>query len=177
MKRIRYEFFQRERVLAIDPMHQGFGYVVLEDEPLQLVDWGQSLCRRRNHGSCLQSLARLIERCSPTALVLESADGATASRQLAMTRFIESISELLDSPGLPVFTYARETVRTLFAGSSAFTKQQRAELLAVRFPELAPKLPPPRAVWSSEDSRMSIFDALALALTDLNERGALSTEK
>ena len=34
-----------------------------------------------------------------------------------------------------------------------------------RFPELAPRLPRSRKPWMSEDYRMSIFDAVALALT------------
>jgi hypothetical protein len=40
-----------------------------------------------------------------------------------------------------------------------------AEILATRFPEeLAPRLPPKRKPWISEDYRMDIFDAVALAI-------------
>ena len=40
-----------------------------------------------------------------------------------------------------------------------------AELLAKKFPdELASRLPPKRKPWKSEDSRMDIFDAVALAV-------------
>jgi len=39
-------------------------------------------------------------------------------------------------------------------------------MLAKQFPdELASRLPPKRKTWESEDSRMDIFDAVALAVT------------
>jgi hypothetical protein len=40
--------------------------------------------------------------------------------------------------------------------------------IAKRFPELAPRLPRFRKPWMSEDYRMSIFDAVAMALTLFN---------
>jgi hypothetical protein len=45
------------------------------------------------------------------------------------------------------------------------TKHALAEIMAERFPdELGSRLPPKRKPWMSEDSRMNIFDAAALAL-------------
>jgi hypothetical protein len=38
-------------------------------------------------------------------------------------------------------------------------------MLAEQFPELLSKLPAARKLWESEHERMSIFDALALAVT------------
>jgi len=54
---------------------------------------------------------------------------------------------------------------SIWAGSDATTKQEIAIAIAERFPELAPRLPRFRKPWMSEDYRMSIFDAVALALT------------
>ena len=40
-----------------------------------------------------------------------------------------------------------------------------AEMIAMQFPdELASRLPPKRKPWKSEDARMDIFDAVALAV-------------
>jgi hypothetical protein len=39
-----------------------------------------------------------------------------------------------------------------------------AQAVAARFPELAPRLPPQRKPWMSEDCRMAIFDAAAFVL-------------
>jgi hypothetical protein len=53
----------------------------------------------------------------------------------------------------------------LLLGNPKGTKQEMAEMLAGKFPdELASRLPPKRKPWKSEDSRMDIFEAVALAL-------------
>ena len=45
------------------------------------------------------------------------------------------------------------------------TKQEMAEALAKQFPdELASRLPEKRKAWKSEDARMDIFEAVALAV-------------
>jgi hypothetical protein len=54
----------------------------------------------------------------------------------------------------------------MFFAEGQGTKHALAEMLAGRFPEeLASRLPPKRRPWMSEDYRMDIFDAVALALT------------
>jgi hypothetical protein len=50
-------------------------------------------------------------------------------------------------------------------GNDKGTKHVVAEVIAQRFPEeLGFRLPPKRRAWMSEDSRIDIFDAAALAL-------------
>ena len=59
----------------------------------------------------------------------------------------------------------REQVRRVFFANGQGTKHALAEILAKRFPEeLGFRLPPKRRPWMSEDYRMDIFDAVALAL-------------
>jgi len=59
----------------------------------------------------------------------------------------------------------------LLLGNPKGTKQEMAELLAKKFPdELASRLPPKRKPWKSEDKRMDIFDAVALAVAFRMER-------
>ena len=56
-------------------------------------------------------------------------------------------------------------MRSLLLGNPKGTKQEMAEMLAMQFPdELASRLPPKRKLWKSEDSRMDVFDAMALAV-------------
>ena len=56
-------------------------------------------------------------------------------------------------------------VRDRLLGQIKGNKQSLAEALAGLFPiELAPRLPPKRKVWKSEDPRMDIFDAAGLAV-------------
>jgi hypothetical protein len=44
-------------------------------------------------------------------------------------------------------------------------KYQRAVEMAARFPEIGWKLPPKRQPWESEHHSMSIFEALAIAVS------------
>jgi hypothetical protein len=66
--------------------------------------------------------------------------------------------------GVRVHRVSRTKVRQVFAPLGATKKHRIASVIAVRFPELAARLPPERKPWMSEDSRMTIFDAAAFAL-------------
>lgn len=162
-----YEPIQQQRILAIDPLPRGFGFVVLEEEPLQLVDWGVATCRKKQVGNCLGSLLRLLRQYRPSVLVLEDPKETRISRQQALIAFMASIGELPEADCLPMQLYSRTMVRQAFQSVGAWTKEAIVVVLARQFPELAPRVPPRRQIWQSEDSRMSIFDALVLGLTHL----------
>ena len=63
-----------------------------------------------------------------------------------------------------VKSVSRAELKQAFAESGAGTKYEIAMAIANRFPELAPRLPRFRKPWMGEDYRMSIFDAVALAI-------------
>jgi hypothetical protein len=63
--------------------------------------------------------------------------------------------------------YSRAKVKQAFSKSGTSTKQEIALDIVNRFHDLAPRLPRFRKPWMSEDYRMSIFDAVGLALTFL----------
>ncbi|PIQ59960.1 MAG: hypothetical protein COV99_12520 [Bacteroidetes bacterium CG12_big_fil_rev_8_21_14_0_65_60_17] len=58
----------------------------------------------------------------------------------------------------------KKTVRTAFDPQSKVTKHQIAEIVAAYYTELRFQVPPPRKIWMSEDERMSIFSAVAMAM-------------
>ena len=61
--------------------------------------------------------------------------------------------------------FSREKMMQAFFGDRQGTNYELAEIFAKRFPdELGDRLPPKRKAWMSEDCRMDIFDAVALAL-------------
>lgn len=167
MLRVRYETIEPERVLGIDPTTKGFGYVVVEEEPVLLVDWGVRLCAPAGKTAVSRALEYLITRYDPTTVVIEDLRGTRALRTEALVAFMGTVAEVLGGLRVGVYTYSRGTVRGVFGSAGAFTKDAIARELAVRFPELHPRVPKPRAIWESEDARMSIFDALAFALTHL----------
>ncbi len=162
-----YKPVPRDRVLAIDPVSRGFGFVVLEDGPLQLVDWGVRTCAKRDEPGCALTVRRMIARYQPTAIVTEDAREARSLRAVALEVFIASLEDTLMDNSVKLRSYSRRDIRRVFAPIGAITKEQIAKVLVGRFPELRAKEPPRRMMWESEDTRMSIFDALSLATTHL----------
>lgn len=151
------------RVLAIDPTSRGFAYAVLEG-PASLIDWGLTQVEGRKHSNCLLRLEKLIERYAPDILVLEDYLGAGSRRCGRVRKVIQAAALVAKRREVRTRRFSRRTIRRAIAGTDTATKQAIAAKLAERFPELAPRLPRVRKPWMSEDERMSIFDAAALAL-------------
>lgn len=164
---LTYELLRPERVLAIDPNPKGFGYVVLEEDPFQLVDWGAVACRSKTSPHCLLVCGRLIQRYDVSVVVLEDPRDAHTLRKEPLTVFLDELSGLLSTEAVPLRAYSREEIRSAFSEAGAATKHEIAEVLVGRFPELVARRPRKRNIWEGEDARMTIFDALSLAVTHL----------
>lgn len=153
-----------ERYLSLDPMNFGFGYVVLEQEPARLIAWGTKTCRRRDQG-CLPAVDQLVSDYQPTAIVMPDwREVEHEFRGRALDEFVESIGEAL-TQSLPVLLCTPTQVREHFGPSSSRTKDTLASHLASEFPEIRHLLPPRRRNSDRERAVMSVFDALALAIS------------
>lgn len=161
---MNHDTVHHKRVLAIDPTTKGFGFALLEGPDL-LVDWGTREARGDKHAGCLKLTAELMDRYGPDVIVTEDPNRSDARRCGRVRELIRAISESARERGCKVRAFARSQIHTTVASVGARTKQEIAVAIADRFPELAPRLPPVRKPWMSEDARMSIFDAMALALT------------
>ncbi len=153
-----------KRVLAIDPASRGFGFAVLEG-PKRLIDWGVKSARVNKDKRCLKLIEDLIERYEPDVIVVEDYESKGSRRCRRVQQLIEGILILAGKRKIRAQMYSRRTVKKSFSQSGPKNKHQMATAIAKQFPELAPRLPPARKPWTSEDYRMSIFDAVALALT------------
>ncbi len=151
------------RVLAIDPTHRGFGYVVFEG-PEFLVDWGVRSVHSPKNPRCAESAARLIDLYRPDVLILEDASATGCRRQARVRGLLDELVTLARQRGVRVHRVSRQNVRKTFASQGASNKYRIARVIATRFPELTPHLPPERKPWMSEDQRMAMFDAAAFAL-------------
>lgn len=152
-----------KRALAIDPTHRGFGYAVFEGPDL-LVDWGERNIRGQKNAGSVEAVARLIELYRPDVLVLEDGSVKGCWRRRRVRDLLGELAALAARRGMRVRRVSRTKVGKTFAGLGASNKDQIARLIVARFPELAPRLPPERKPWTSEDARMAIFDATAFAL-------------
>ena len=153
------------RVLAVDPVHKGFGYVVFEP-PLNLVASGIARIEGDKQADAIAHFEKLFTNFQPDAVVLEDVNAPGARRRHRARSLIEALAKFAADRGLMVETVSRKAVMDCFSSpEERATKYSIAKWLAEAFPVLQPKLPPPRKLWESEDERMSIFDALALAVT------------
>lgn len=151
-----------KRVLAIHPKPRGFGFAILESQTA-LVDWGVKATRQEKEAKTLEKVAELIRHYQPGTLITE--DGRQSRRCSRVQRLLERVRALAARAGVKPCSISPTRVRKVFLAFKANTKHEVAHVIARQLPELAPHLPRHRKPWMSEDYRMAIFDATALALT------------
>jgi len=155
-----------ERVLAIHPVSRGFGFAVLEG-PEDLIDYGVTQLKQYDQERCLARLANLMARCEPSLLITED---PKQSRQSARAiALLTAIREL--ALGKKVRWQRSRKQGRSSRSRHAQTKHQKAVVISETFPELASRLPSKRKPWESEDVRMAMFAACALALTYFSHTG------
>lgn len=153
------------RILALDPMTQGFGYVVFE-LPFHLVHFGIAFIRGDKHTGAIARLGGLLDRTRPNVLVLEDGDAPGSRRRPRVRALLKDLARLARERGVTVHYVARSAVLARFAPEGERTSKEAIGADLVRFfPELATRLPRRRKIWESEDHRTAIIDALALAVT------------
>jgi ribosomal protein L17 len=155
---------EHRRLLAIDPTSKGFGFAVLEG-PAKLVDWGVKQARENRNLACLEQVRQLLGQFSPDVIVVEDVEVSGSRRCQRVRGLTAKIVALASKRRVASQRISRRRVLAYFARTDVLTKHRIATAIAKRFPELDPRLPPLRKPWMSEDERMSIFDAVALALT------------
>ncbi|MDQ3816146.1 MAG: hypothetical protein M3348_17545 [Acidobacteriota bacterium] len=151
-------------VLAIDPASRGCGFAVVEGR-FQLIDWGRKATKDNKNTRYIRLVCDLIELYKPDVLVVEDCRAKGARRCRRVQLLIRALLELAKRRGIQCYRCPRLAVIKVFSQAGARTKHQIAAAIATMFPELAPQLPPVRKPWMNENYRMSIFDAVAFALT------------
>jgi len=152
-------------VLAIYPTTRGFGFALFE-ESLSPVDWGVKEVRQSNKNArCLEKIALLMDLHQPDIVVLEDTTVKGSRRSARIRRLTRAIEHLALSRSIETHRYSRRAIRMCFAQAGAATKYEVAQVIARQIAAYEPLLPPPRKIWMSEDPRMALFDAAALALT------------
>jgi Holliday junction resolvasome RuvABC endonuclease subunit len=161
MNKIQPKYF---RILAIAPSTVGFGFAVLEGQDT-LVDWGVKKVKGDKNVESLSKAEKLIAHYQPGVLVLEDASAKNSRRSARIRKLYQRIIKMAVNRKINVKLFSRDQVMKAFIADGRGTKHALAEIIAKRFPEeLNFQLPPKRKPWMSEDSRMNIFDAVALAL-------------
>ena len=152
------------RILAIAPLSRGLGYAVMEGPDNLLACGNKAILRDKNAGA-LVWLEKFIQFYQPAVLVLPDVQAKDTRRAKRIKQLHQRLVGLATEHKLKVKLVTVTKVRERLLGQIKGNKQSQAEVLAGLFPiELAPRLPPKRKVWKSEDPRMDIFDAAGLAV-------------
>jgi len=152
-------------VMAVYLNTRGFAFVLFESS-LSPVDWGMKESRGpRKHAQCLAKVTSILDQSQPDVLVLQDTSPKGTPRALRITKLNAAIAELAESRRMLVHAYSRADVWIAFKEFGVSNKYDIARVIAVHVPAFERFVPPPRKPWKSEDARMGIFDAAALALT------------
>lgn len=152
-------------MLAIAPSSKGFGFAVLED-PVRLVDWGVKSVPKDKNAQSIAKVQELITLYAPQLLAVPDDVDTKSRRSERVRKLIRDIMQLAEKSGVEVHKSSQEEVREHFFNTRPATRHDVAAFLAKAFPkELEAHLPPKRQFWMSEDYRMNIFSAVALAIT------------
>jgi hypothetical protein len=159
-------------MLAMYVNSRGFAFVLFEGT-LSPYDWGIFELRgAKRDAICLHKMRQLLDRYDVDALVIQNTDPDGTRRALRLTALNAAVEAAARQHGLPVFKYSRDDVYRTFASAGFSNKQMLAELIVKHIPAFERYSPPPRKPWMSEDARMGLFDAAALALVFFKKAGA-----
>ena len=158
-------------VLSVYFNTRGFAFALFES-PLSPVDWGVKEMRgSRKHARSLGRLIAIFNRYRPDILVIQDTSRQGTPRVQRIIRLNVAIAAMAKEREVAVYKYSRADVFDAFGYLGASNKQMLAEIIAKHIPAFERYVPPPRKPWKSEDARMGIFDATALALVFFQRTG------
>lgn len=157
-------------VLAIYPSTRGVAFALMKS-PLAAIDWGiKGAYGADKNALLLKRVAGLLDANQPDVVVLEDPTSARLRRSARIGRLTRAIERLAEDQVVEVQRYSRQAVQECFGQFGARTRYEVAVAIATRIAAFERFLPPPRKLWMSEDARMGIFRAAALALTYYDSR-------
>ena len=162
------------RILAIALSTGGFGFVVMEGQRT-IIEFGRRVADGDKNVESIAKVTKLLYFYRPGVLVLQDVEAKGSRRYPRIKTLNRQIKREAEKHKIKVKLISGKQLRSLLLGDPRGTKQEMAEMLAMQFPDdLASRLPPKRKPWNSEDGRMDIFDAVALAVV-FRMRGAKRT--
>lgn len=151
------------RILSLYPTFRGFGYVIFEGAANPL-DWGNVSVKNKDNQLIIDKIETYISYYKPNVVVTENPTGEGSRRNKRIQSLVQSIKKL-ERENLVIKTYSRSEITNVFEQFGAKTKYEMSNTIAKFLPVFEHHKPPKRKPWMSEDSRMAIFDAIALAMT------------
>ena len=160
MTRQRYDLF-----LSVCATARGLAFVLFEGGA-NPVDWGRAEFRgpSKNH-RCIERFIALLDRYRPDLVILQDAADLAHRRSHRAAQLTRAFAAHAEGHGIPFVTRSRKDVLDAFSHLNPCTKQMIARAIVEMIPTFGQHMPRKRDPWTSEDYRMSLFDAAALALS------------
>jgi hypothetical protein len=160
----------QNQILALEIRPRFTGFVVLQP-PSRLLDFGM-----RKHSASEDELPRiaakkmsaLLDLHQPSLIVVRTRKVLAAGARRKVDAILRVVRREARKRSIRLHAIRASCTRDLFLSHQCTSKDQRAALIARKFPELSWKLPPKRKKWKSEDRRMAVFDAAATVLAFMN---------
>lgn len=142
---------------------RGMAWVLFEG-PYAPVDWSVIDLRGvRKSQRCMQRFETVLEKYRPEAVVFEDASPTKSNRSRRIRTLNERMRGHAVGQGHSVAQFTRADIQRSFAHLGAANKDAIARAISEQLPCFQQYLPPIRKPWMSEDARMGLFDATALA--------------
>lgn len=158
--------FKTDNVLALSAASIKVGHVFLIDGTPY--DWGSSRDASDSPKQAYEYASKKIKYYRPEMLVTELVTDKSKKGQYTRS-LINQFMKAAQDNSVPWSLVVRTQQHA--------NKFQEAIKLVERFPELKATLPPKRYWWQTEDQRMIIFEATALALAALEETQRNKTDQ
>jgi hypothetical protein len=161
-------------VISIYLNSRGFAFVrfkrLVTARDWNIVDWSIVEARgdkREQIVTRVESWFASFAQNQPHTVVLQDTSHTGTHRPHRIRHLNQAIAKLAQRYRLPTAFVSRSEVRRHFSYLGNITKDSIAAAIAEHIQDFKRLrvLPPPRKPWQSEDARMGIFDAAALALT------------
>jgi Holliday junction resolvasome RuvABC endonuclease subunit len=156
---------QPDRILGLALSSRAFGYAIFEND--KLVDWGLASTKRSENVNawCVTNIDRLLKLYQPDLVALEDVLAEGAARSSRIRRLARQIETLAANRKASVRKIPRLNAIKAVCRTEEATRHDMAVKIADIFPnELSFRLPKRRGIADSEDRRIRMFEAVALAV-------------
>lgn len=163
------------RILAVSPSSAGFGFAVLEGQNVLVKSGSVRVPKDRNKGT-LARAEKLMAEWTPQVIVLEDASAEGSLRHPRIRRLTKMICRAAQKRRIKVALISRKRLmEAFFPEGEDGERHELAEAVAQMFPEeLTHRLPSKRKFYESENYRIEMFFAVALALMLRYKKGEMN---
>ncbi len=157
---------QTPLILSLYPNVNGLGYALIK-APQKLIEVGRYK-QNLPIQSILTRIEKFIEFHQPTVIVVRDPYILHKRTKDRIEKLTNSLIGLAKRKKISVYSYTRAQIQDTFELFDASTKYDISQRIIHWFKELAIYAPKVRRIWDREDYNMQMFDAMALAITHLN---------